>query len=423
MSKLHGRGPAPVHQPTSGGGAESPFRRRVLQAAVGTLLSPSWRLWAAPAAAREARFVLVMLRGAYDALSALVPYAEPSYYEFRPNLAIPMPGEGEACIRLDDRWGMHPALASSLLPLWQRKELAFVPFSGLEFVSRSHFEAQDLVEFGLSGGQRLDTRSGFLNRLVVELGGSAQAVSFTAALPPSMRGNRPVANVPLRGNPPLATESDFEQLAQRMYGGHALEPILRDGLGLRRAAAALYRDEMQAASRGASPAAGFAAEAGRVGRLMRERPEYSVGFVEIGGWDTHAGQGGVNGALANQLQSLGQGLATLAQTLGSEWERTRVVVMSEFGRTFRENGSLGTDHGHGTTLCVLGGGGGGGRIVGTQPELDIDALHQGRDIPVANEYRSVLAGLFKALYGLPVPQLMRVFPGLSQRSGDEFSFI
>ena len=144
-------------------------------------------------------------------------------------------------------------------------------------------------------------------------------------------------------------------------------------------------------------------------RLMQSR--YQIGFVDVGGWDTHVGQGAATGALANRLEELGRGLAGFADEMGPAWKSTVVVVISEFGRTFRENGNRGTDHGHGTVFWVLGGGVNGGRIVGEQQALTATTLFQNRDYPVLNDYRSVLGGLFARMYGLNAAAVARVFPG------------
>ncbi len=135
-----------------------------------------------------------------------------------------------------------------------------------------------------------------------------------------------------------------------------------------------------------------------------------LGFVDVGGWDTHVGQGGATGALANRLGELGRGLAALADEMGPAWQRTVVVVLSEFGRTFRENGNRGTDHGHGTVYWVLGGAVRGGKVLGEQQAVSAASLHQGRDYPVLNDYRAVLGGLFQRMWGLPPQALARVFP-------------
>ncbi len=394
-------------------------RRDWLQASAGlALASGHWTLWAAPTPARP-RLLVVFLRGAYDSLSALVPYAEPLYHELRPTLALARPtadaSAGSAAVALDTRWGMHPLLEDAVAPLWGAGQLAFVPFAGTEFVSRSHFQAQDWVEFGQPASGHPDGTTGFLNRLLVELKGPPQrpaAIALTQTLPPVLRGPRPVVNSPLTLRRTGRSDASYEQLLMQMYGEHAYAPLVRDGLGLRREIAAELREEMQAASRDAVPVSGFALEAARLGRLLRDHPEYSTGFVDIGGWDTHAAQGGAHGALANRLHALGSGLAALSDALGApEWQRTVVVVLSEFGRTFRENGSGGTDHGHGTAMWILGGAVRGGAIRGEQTGLRAADLHQDRDLPVLNEYRASLGGLFGRMFGLSPEALGRVFPG------------
>jgi uncharacterized protein (DUF1501 family) len=143
--------------------------------------------------------------------------------------------------------------------------------------------------------------------------------------------------------------------------------------------------------------------------------DYNLGFVDVGGWDTHVGEGGASGYLATRLEELGAGLAAFADALGPAWRDTVVVVVSEFGRTFRENGNRGTDHGHGTVYWILGGSVRGGRIIGDQVKVERSTLFQDRDYPVLNEYRALLGGLFSRLYGLDTAQLARVFPGTSPR--------
>ncbi|MDE2453467.1 MAG: DUF1501 domain-containing protein, partial [Burkholderiales bacterium] len=171
--------------------------------------------------------------------------------------------------------------------------------------------------------------------------------------------------------------------------------------------------EMEAASRNAINSKSFQQEARRVARLMRDR--YEIGFIDVGGWDTHVGEGGARGYLANRLDELGQGLAAYAQEMGPVWKQTVVVVISEFGRTFRQNGNGGTDHGHGSVYWVLGGGLRGGRVAGEQVEVEQATLFQNRDYPVLNDYRALLGGLFARLYGLGPAQLQTVFPGAEAR--------
>jgi uncharacterized protein (DUF1501 family) len=194
-----------------------------------------------------------------------------------------------------------------------------------------------------------------------------------------------------------------------MYAGSHLESSVNEGLELQQEVAQAMQEEMQAANRGAISTKGFELTAERMARFMRT--QYHIGFVDVGGWDTHVNEGGANGALASNLTSLGRGLATFAETLGDQWNNTVVFVLSEFGRTFRENGNGGTDHGHGSVYWVLGGLVNGGRIAGEQVRVAHDTLFQDRDYPVLNDYRGVLAGIFGTLWNLGPQQLEGIFPG------------
>ena len=209
---------------------------------------------------------------------------------------------------------------------------------------------------------------------------------------------------------PLSAAYESQVLA--MYQGHALEPVLREGLGLKRALNMELAEEMDASGRDAVSASGFALEAQRVARYMRDQPALNIGFMDVGGWDTHIGQGAAQGLLATRLAALGRGIEIFAQELGPQWRNTVVVVLSEFGRTFRENGSRGTDHGHGNVLWLAGGAVAGGKMVGGQTNLTAASLHQQRDMPVLNEYRAVLAEVMVRMYGLSANALQAVFPGV-----------
>jgi uncharacterized protein (DUF1501 family) len=165
---------------------------------------------------------------------------------------------------------------------------------------------------------------------------------------------------------------------------------------------------MQAANRNAVSPKGFELSAQRIGILMRDK--FDLGFVDVGGWDTHVNEGGADGYLANRIGELGRGLATLANELGPQWNNTLVIVVSEFGRTFRENGDHGTDHGHGSVYWVLGGSISGGRIAGKQTAVSQPNLFQDRDYPVLNDYRSLIGGVLQKAYGLRGAQLAQIFP-------------
>jgi uncharacterized protein (DUF1501 family) len=397
-------------------------RRNTLAALALTALAPRFAL--AATAGNEPRFLLVFLRGAYDCANLLVPHASPFYYESRPNIAIAKPNASDtnAAIELDAQWALHPALKDTMLPLWQRGQLAFVPFAGSEDTSRSHFETQDSIELGQPLQGTRDFQSGFLNRLAGVLGasGSHRAIAFTDQLPLVFRGQPAVTNMALGNTGKPQVNPQQADVIRSMYANTRLAGAVAGGFETRdevmrsmEPTSSMGFGEMEAASRDAITSKGFEGEARRVARVMRER--FALGFIDVGGWDTHVGQGGATGTLATKLGELGRGLSGFAQEMGPAWQRTVVVVISEFGRTFRENGNRGTDHGHGSVFWVIGGGVKGGRIVGEQQDITRATLFQNRDFPVLNEYRAVLGGLFARQYGLSAAPLERVFPGAKAR--------
>jgi uncharacterized protein (DUF1501 family) len=369
------------------------------------------RLYAAPTTGP--RFLLVFLRGGYDSSNFLIPYSSSFYYETRPNIAIARPdaASSTSALALDADWALAPAVRETIGALYLKRQTAFIPFAGTDDLSRSHFETQDSIELGQPSGGPRNYRSGFLGRLSDTLqGSSAEAlpIAFTDALPLAFQGAATVPNLSLKnvGKPPF--DDRQAQILSAMYAGHHLETAVKDGLDLRQLVAHEMADDMGAANRGAINTKGFELEAERMGRLMREK--YRIGFIDIGGWDTHVGEGSAEGRLAGNLASLGRGLQQFSQSLGAEWSNTVVVVLSEFGRTFRENGNRGTDHGHGTVYWVLGGAVNGGLILGAQQQVSRGTLFQDRDYPVLNDYRAVLGGLFRSLWGLSTAQCASVFP-------------
>jgi uncharacterized protein (DUF1501 family) len=386
-------------------------RRRVLQLSVASAgLGVCGRLFAAPAGPR---LLLVFLRGGYDCCNLLIPYSSSLYYETRPNIAVPRPDAGSdtGALALDPDWALAPAVRATLGKLFAAGQASFIPFAGTNDLSRSHFETQDDIELGQPAGTARDYRSGFLGRLAGTLTG-VDAIAFTDNLPLIFQdGAQHVPNLSLKnvGKPPF--DERQTRVLIDMYAGTPLQAEVADGLELRQVVAGAMADEMQAANRSAMAPKGFELEAERMAKLMRDT--YRLGFIDVGGWDTHVGQGAATGALASGLDSLGRGLEVFAQSLGGEWNNTVVVVLSEFGRTFRENGDRGTDHGHGTVYWVLGGAVRGGRIAGAQQRLERGSLFQDRDYPVLNEYRAVLGGLFRSLWSLTPAQSARVFPGTS----------
>lgn len=389
-------------------------RRRILQL-IGSapLIFGTSRLFAAPAAAGN-RLLVVFLRGAYDAASLLIPATSDFYYESRPNIAISRPGSGTgASLALTDGWALHPALAESLMPFYHNRQLAFVPFAGTEDTSRSHFETQNRIELGQGLGSDGDYRSGFMNRLTDALTSTGiKPAAFTKDVPQILRGSARVPNIDLTGAARKSRLSDDDNRAiAAMYQHTEMNASITEGQRIVGTTRAEIEAEMQAASGNAVSTDSLEKEVRGIARFMTDH--YNLGFVDVGGWDTHVNQGAGNGMLSKRLSQLGRALAAYAEAMGPAWQQTTVVVISEFGRTFRENGNKGTDHGHGTVYWVMGGNVRGGRIAGRQVAVKRDTLFQDRDYPVLNEYRAVFAGLFSRLYGLDKARLAQVFPGVT----------
>jgi uncharacterized protein (DUF1501 family) len=374
------------------------------------------RLFAAPITGP--RFLLVFLRGGYDCANLLVPYSSAFYYESRPNIAIarPDPSASTGALALSADWALAPAVRDTIGAMYLQRQVAFIPFAGTDDLSRSHFETQDSIELGQPINGTRNYRSGFLGRLSETLTGASANVlpiAFTDALPLAFEGAATVPNLSLKNLSKPPFDERQARILSDMYAGHHLESVVRGGLDLRQQVAQKIAEEMGAANRSAINTKGFELEAERMGRLMRDK--FRLGFIDVGGWDTHVGEGSAQGALAGNLAGLGRGLEIFSQTLGSEWNNTVVVVISEFGRTFRENGNRGTDHGHGTVYWVLGGAISGGTVAGEQRPVNRANLLQDRDYPVLNDYRAILGGLFRTLWGLSAERCGRVFPQVEPR--------
>jgi uncharacterized protein (DUF1501 family) len=377
-------------------------RRHLLKSALyAAPLFTAGRLYAAPASGP--RLLVVFLRGAYDAANIVVPTASDFYYASRPNIAVAK----DAALPLDADWGLHPALKDSIYPLWQKKQIAFVPFCGTDDTSRSHFETQDTIELGQPIGGSRNYQSGFLSRTASVLAGD-KPIAFTSQLPLSFRGGAPIPNIALNftGKPSVSDRN--AALIQAMYQGQSLAPAVSQGFQVQSDVYNAISGEMMAANRNAVTTRGFELSAQRIGLLMQDR--FNLGFVDVGGWDTHVNQGGADGYLSNRIGELGRGLAALPVALGDKWNDTIVIVVSEFGRTFRENGDRGTDHGHGSTYWVLGGGVKGGRMAGNQVKVEQATLFQDRDWPVLTDYRALIGGILRKSHGLSPAQLATVFP-------------
>jgi uncharacterized protein (DUF1501 family) len=387
-------------------------RRDLIKAFAATAsLTMAGRVWAAPAT--DARLLVVFLRGAYDAANVVVPVASDFYYQSRPTLGIARPDAGNpnAALSLTPELGLHPALRDSIYPLWSKREIAFIPFAGTsDDVTRSHFETQDTIELGQAVSGARDYRSGFMSRLAAELT-RVKPIAFTEQLPLIFRGKDQIPNIGLNSVGKPGVDDRQARLIKGMYAQSDLAASVNEGFRIRDDVYRSISEEMTAANRGAVSPRGFELSARRIGRLMRE--QFNLGFVDVGGWDTHVNQGGPTGYLADRLGELGRGLAGFSEEIGpAGWRDTVVVVISEFGRTFRENGDRGTDHGHGSTYWAMGGGINGGRILGEQVRIDQADLFQNRDYPVLTDYRAMFAGLLQRMFGLQTASVQRIFAGV-----------
>lgn len=375
-------------------------------------------------ARRRKILVTVFQRGAMDGLAAVPLLDEAALKSLRPRLAMSAAraaGEG-ALLDSGTGFGLHPALAP-LLPLWKEKRLAAVHAVGSPDPTRSHFDAQDYMESGTPG--RKGTASGWLNRAVGLLGheGSPfRAVSLTPALPRALYGDEPALAVtnladfkvrlPGAGRTAAAAGQGFEALYEQTS-----QELLKDTGGETFRAIEMLSSEKIARSRPAPgadyPASPLGNALRQIALLIKADVGLEVAFAESGGWDTHVQQGAANGTFARRAADLAQAIHAFWTDLGPHQDQAVLTTMTEFGRTVRENGSGGTDHGHGSCLFVLGNRVDGGKVHGTFPGLDPEALHEGRDLPVTTDFRAVFCEL--AGKHLGITDDARLFPGWTGR--------
>jgi len=390
-------------------------RRQLLQAglvsasALVTVGSHGW-FTRSTAQLNPKRLIVIFLRGAVDGLNVVVPYRETAYYDARPTIAIPQPGQNGGAIDLDGQFGLHPALAS-ILPMWQRGNLAFVHSSGSPDPTRSHFDAQDNMERGAPGIQTI--HDGWMNRLLGSLSGNnpIQAVNVGDVTPRILSGRLPVATLALGRGAARPISLDKPQIAvafDRLYSGNDRQSqAYREGRIARKVLLSDLDTEMKMANNGAPLPNGFASDAQRLAQIMNKDPRVALAFMALGGWDTHVNQ---SAQLARNLEQLGKGLATLQTTLGSTYADTTILVMSEFGRTVHENGDRGTDHGHGNVMWLTGGGIRGGKVYGDWQGLTSDRLYQERDLAITTDFRDVIATVLERHLQLSDSKLAQILP-------------
>jgi uncharacterized protein (DUF1501 family) len=379
-------------------------------------------VYAADGRGRRKTLVVVFQRGACDGLNTVVPYGEALYRQLRPTIAIPAPrgGDKDASLDLDGHFGLHPALAP-LLPSFQDGSLAVVHAVGSPDTTRSHFDAQDFMESGTPGVK--STEDGWMNRHLQCTPEPAatpfRAVSLTPTLPRSLAGRAPaVAMANVNGfNLRPAAGAGVARGFEDMYAGAVQDVLHGTGQETFEAIAFLKKSDPGRYT----PAPGALYPRGRYGdslkqiaQLIKADVGVEMAFTEVGGWDHHAAEGGVQGQLAVRLREFGQTLAAFQRDLGDRMQDVVLVTLTEFGRTVRENGNRGTDHGHASVSFVLGGGVRGGKVHGRWPGIAPDRLYEGRDLAITTDFRDLLGEVLVRHMG--TRDLEKVFPGYEAKA-------
>ena len=355
------------------------------------------------AAPTENRLAIVILRGGLDGLHAVPPYGDPRYRTLRPAIAVPPPGEQEGALDLNGTFGLHPALAP-LHELYAQKQLLIVPAATTGYAQRSHFDGQNVLENGTN--IPYGANDGWLSRALVRLndGDRRLGLSVGHTVPLMMRGDARVQT----WAPTKLPQADDDFLARLAYI-YEHDTMLSEALGEARQSQDVASDIMDRRRSTGGPRGQFKLLSEAAGRLLAAPNGPRIAVFEAGGWDTHFGQ---IFRLRQQLGELAAGLTTFQESLGSAWDKTTVIVLSEFGRTAAENGSRGTDHGVGGLALLLGGGVAGGRFAGDWPGLSERALYEGRDVQPTTDYRALLKAMLRDRMGLDEAFLEdKVFPG------------
>ena len=389
----------------------------------GAGMAPGWLARAADTSSTPRKKVLVAIfqRGAVDGLNMVVPFGEKSYYDLRPNLAIPAPttktGKNDSALDLNGFFGLHPALAP-LQTMFANNVLAVVEAVGSPDPTRSHFDAQDYMESGTPG--RKATSDGWLNRSLPALVGAqtpVRAVGFGAELPRALRGTNPALAVNNLNDFKVRDElgaASFETMYANTLD-KALNNTGRDTFEAVKTVQALQKQTYVPANGAKYPNGRFGQTLQQIAQLIKSDVGLEVAFADVGGWDTHVNEIGgtpATGQLANLLTPFAQALAAFHQDMGDAMADIAVITMSEFGRTAKENGNRGTDHGHANVMFAFGGNIRGGKVYGDWPGMTPDRLYENRDLAVTTDFRDVLGEL--VAHHLGNTNLAQVFPGYSK---------
>ncbi|HSQ23171.1 MAG TPA: DUF1501 domain-containing protein [Pyrinomonadaceae bacterium] len=368
--------------------------------------------------ARRKTLIAIFQRGAVDGLNVVVPYAEHTYYDLRPNIAVAKPNGGaEAAIDLDGFFGLHPSLAS-FKPLWDSKRLAIVHASGSPDNTRSHFDAQDYMESATPGVK--STADGWLNRFLQVKPDPQKslfrAVSMTQNMPRAMQGRAStlaisnLADFNIRaGQSSASVQGGFEAMYDDKFVKDALH-----GTGKETFEAINYLKQVNPGQY--KPENGAVYPQNPLGNALRQTAQLikagvglEVAFTDIGGWDTHVNEGNQQGQLSNLLRQFSTAITALYTDLGQRMDDVVILTMSEFGRTVKENGNRGTDHGHANAMFVVGNSVRGGKVYGDWPGLENDQLYEGRDLALTTDFRDVFGEI--AAKHLGAANLKGIFPG------------
>ncbi|MEZ9529794.1 DUF1501 domain-containing protein [Vibrio sp. 10N.286.51.F4] len=338
-------------------------------------------------------FIWVSLRGAMDGLNVVVPHADPDYSNLRPNIGL----KPEQLVKLDDFFGLHPSL-KQCHQWYESNELSFVHACSTAYRERSHFDGQKILENGTS--DPFNT-VGWINRLLTLSSEKYDGIAIDSGLPLIMQGESTVASwYPNR----LKTRDKQTELLEELFQS---DQMLSSNFE------SVMKIDQLVGDQGVGKQ--FKSLMGKTGDILSADNGPNIAALELGGWDTHANQGNVNGRLSNQLKTLDVGLAALKASLGDRWQKTVIIAASEFGRTAKENGTKGTDHGTGNVMFVAGGAlpslkGAGGKVIANWPGLSQSQLYEGRDLNPTTDMRSVIKGVLYQHLSVEVKQLNIIFP-------------
>lgn len=383
-------------------------RRDVLKAAGLGALAAGLPVVSFAKADTDARFVLIILRGAVDGLAVAAPYGDENYQHLRGELSLPDPTRQNGLLNLDGMFGLHPSM-TGLHADYRRGEALIVHAIASPYRQRSHFDGQDVLEHGGSDVGLL--RNGWLNRAIASLGSSRNnplAIAMSQNTPLVLRGDNEVTSwAPSRL--PDASENTIARLQEMYADDEFFASRLERALKSQQIAAGM--DSMDGNTRRGNEAAVIRSTMESTARFLVADDGPRIAVLEAGGWDTHANQGAESGALANRLGALDAGLLALQQGLGAAWKQSVVAVVTEFGRTVRVNGTRGTDHGTASAAILTGGAVHGGRVIADWPGLRSQDLYEGRDLRPTSDLRSLFKGVLADHLQVPGGELeASVFP-------------